>query len=253
MKRSGILMSGLTAALALAIAPAAFALHSSEHYTLFGDAEYITPGNASDRAINLTSDADPGFGGIEYGVEDGITFADIEELSTDYRFETDDSCAGGSPRFQISVDTDGDGDHDGNIFVYIGPAPNYTGCAPDVWTNTGDLLETGNTVDTSQLGGAFYDPYDNAVANYGDADVLEISLVTDASFAFADSEQSVDIDNTTVDETLFTYEIPTVTTKDQCKNGGWQNFVDDEGNSFKNQGDCVSFVATQGKNQGAGN
>jgi hypothetical protein len=35
------------------------------------------------------------------------------------------------------------------------------------------------------------------------------------------------------------------TTKEQCKNGGWRNF----GTSFKNQGDCVSFVATNGKNE----
>jgi hypothetical protein len=34
------------------------------------------------------------------------------------------------------------------------------------------------------------------------------------------------------------------TSKDQCKNGGWRNF----GSTFKNQGDCVSFVATGGKN-----
>jgi 6-phosphogluconolactonase len=34
------------------------------------------------------------------------------------------------------------------------------------------------------------------------------------------------------------------TTKEQCKNGGWRNFP-----QFKNQGDCVSFVATNGKNQ----
>jgi hypothetical protein len=38
---------------------------------------------------------------------------------------------------------------------------------------------------------------------------------------------------------------PLPTNKDQCKNGGWQNY----GTSFKNQGDCVSFVATQGKNE----
>jgi hypothetical protein len=34
------------------------------------------------------------------------------------------------------------------------------------------------------------------------------------------------------------------TTKDQCKNGGWRAY-----GVFKNQGDCVSFVATKGKNQ----
>ncbi len=42
------------------------------------------------------------------------------------------------------------------------------------------------------------------------------------------------------------------TDKDQCKNGGWMNLTDNNGNSFKNQGDCVSFVATGGKNQAAG-
>jgi hypothetical protein len=37
------------------------------------------------------------------------------------------------------------------------------------------------------------------------------------------------------------------TTKDQCKNGGWRSF-----GVFKNQGDCVSFVATGGNNPPAG-
>jgi hypothetical protein len=33
------------------------------------------------------------------------------------------------------------------------------------------------------------------------------------------------------------------TTKPECKNGGWKTY-----GVFKNQGDCVSFVATGGKN-----
>jgi hypothetical protein len=37
------------------------------------------------------------------------------------------------------------------------------------------------------------------------------------------------------------------TTKEQCNNGGWQAY-----GIFKNQGDCVSFVATGGKNPPAG-
>ena len=40
---------------------------------------------------------------------------------------------------------------------------------------------------------------------------------------------------------------PLPTSKDQCKNGGWRNY-----GVFKNQGDCVSFVATKGKNPPAG-
>jgi hypothetical protein len=37
-----------------------------------------------------------------------------------------------------------------------------------------------------------------------------------------------------------------------CKNGGWQNLGDGDRNPFKNQGDCVSYVATKGKNGGNG-
>ncbi|MBX4204571.1 MAG: hypothetical protein KW788_00075 [Candidatus Doudnabacteria bacterium] len=35
------------------------------------------------------------------------------------------------------------------------------------------------------------------------------------------------------------------TLKDQCKNGGWMTMTDASGNSFKNQGQCVSYFARQ--------
>jgi hypothetical protein len=40
-----------------------------------------------------------------------------------------------------------------------------------------------------------------------------------------------------------TTPLPNPTSKDDCKNGGWRNYP-----GFKSQGDCVSFVATKGKN-----
>jgi hypothetical protein len=39
--------------------------------------------------------------------------------------------------------------------------------------------------------------------------------------------------------------VPVPTSKEQCKNDGWKNFP-----QFRNQGDCVSFVATGGKATG---
>jgi len=42
---------------------------------------------------------------------------------------------------------------------------------------------------------------------------------------------------------------PVPASKDQCKMDGWRTLVDSDGHSFKNQGDCVSFVATGGKNK----
>jgi Flp pilus assembly pilin Flp len=38
---------------------------------------------------------------------------------------------------------------------------------------------------------------------------------------------------------------------DDCKNDGWKTFYTSAG-SFKNQGDCVSWLATDGKNAPAG-
>ena len=42
--------------------------------------------------------------------------------------------------------------------------------------------------------------------------------------------------------------MPPPTSKSQCRHGSWKSF----GATFKNQGDCVSFVATKGKNQPGG-
>lgn len=39
------------------------------------------------------------------------------------------------------------------------------------------------------------------------------------------------------------------TTKEQCNKGGWHDFGLSGASVFKNQGDCVSYVATGGKNQ----
>jgi choice-of-anchor C domain-containing protein len=65
-----------------------------------------------------------------------------------------------------------------------------------------------------------------------------LSFVSTTAGAFGPA-----IDNVTVAET--------VATKSDCKQGGWQTMLDTAGNQFKNQGDCVSFFATGGKNPGA--
>ena len=39
---------------------------------------------------------------------------------------------------------------------------------------------------------------------------------------------------------------PLPTSKDECQNGGWKRFP-----GFRNQGQCVSFVASNGKHQPA--
>ena len=52
--------------------------------------------------------------------------------------------------------------------------------------------------------------------------------------------------------TSIVIKFPVATLDGQCKQGGWRFLTDNLGNLFKNQGDCVSYVSTTGRNKAAG-
>ena len=230
----GVLASFVLASLALTSSTAV----AASGYTLFGNATPVHPGHNSDTAIQMSSVGGT-FGGINFdetSVTPAVTTLNtLQNLSTDYMFTTG-SCGLGSPRFQINVGG-------ANIFVYIGPPPNYTGCAEDVWLPTGDLLEAALFVDTSQLpGGTFYDTWASALIKYGAMTVTGIQLVSD------NANQVVLVDNVMINTSTFTFEEVVSSDKERCKKGGWQDFTSSPG-PFKNQGDCVSYFASGGKNK----
>lgn len=164
---------------------------------LFGDAALVHPGHASSTSAQATSTGTYGYGGVDFSFSAGLTVSGLTNLATDYRFVAG-SCALGSPRFVATVTN---GTSTGNIFFYIGPPPQYTGCASGVWANTGNLATSRNLVDDSQLpGGTFYDTYSNAQANYGTYTVTDIFLVVDGP------SQTVDFDNSQINSDLFTYQ-----------------------------------------------
>jgi len=169
---------------------------AAPRYTLFGDALRVHPGNHSHTAIQLRS-VGAGFGGIDYKVPSGMPFSQLQDLSTDYMF-TAATCGQGSPRFQVNIDGK-------NAFVYIGPPPNYTGCPENVWLNTGNLATPAGFIDTSQLpGGTFYDTFASADLKYGNDIITGIQLVADAGYFFG--TQTVQVDNTTINNARYTYE-----------------------------------------------
>ena len=210
-------------------------------YSLFGDAQIVSPGHNSAHAAQATSTGSNAFGGVDFTVPAGLTVSQLSNLASDYN-PTVGTCGLGSPRFSVEVTN---GSTTGNLFFYIGPPPNYNACPPG-WTLSGNLASPANLVDATQLGGAFYEPYALVQTTYGSYTVLDISLVVDGP------NQTVQFDNTQINQTTYTYEPPP--TKADCKNGGWQNFDGQNGSPgpFKNQGDCVSFFATNGKNGGNG-
>jgi hypothetical protein len=223
-------------ALAVALAAVPLTAGAAGGYTLFGDAQLVSPGHSSPTGVQLRSTTTvPGYGGIDFSVASGTTFGSISNLATDYMF-TAASCGGGSPRFQINVDGV-------NAFVYIGPPPNYTNCPTNVWVSTGNLVAPAAFVDTSQLpGGGPYDTFAAADAKYGTHAVTGVQLVIDSSWFFPSGTQTVVVDNVMINDTTYTFE-----SKESCKDGGWENFTSAPG-PFKNQGQCVSFFAGGDKN-----
>ena len=103
---------------------------------------------------------------------------------------------------------------------------------------------------STYLGGAGSDPgLSIAVDDMGNAYVTGITTSTDfpaTPGAFQTTLVGGEFDNDAfVAKIEFVATLPT--SKDQCKNGGWKTF-----GVFKNQGDCVSFVASRGKNPPSG-
>ncbi len=169
-------------------------------WSAFGDATAVRQEAATNPwAVQLRSVAS-GFGGVAFEPRTPLTFAQVTALSADFNV-TDDDCGGGSPRFQLNMDTDGDGDSDGNIFVAFGPSPNFTGCAAG-WQSTGNLIGNNDhgRYDASQVGGSTFGTYQDALAVAGEARVVGIQLVVDGSWFFADGEQSVLVDNVRVNQ-----------------------------------------------------
>src|SRR6476619_982951 len=131
----------------------------------------------------------------------GTTFSSIATLSTEFNV-TDDDCAGGSPRFQVRVQTPSG---EKNVFVYLGPTPSFTGCSQNVWIASGNLIGSlDGRYDTSQVqAGTQVSTYAQALALVGAYPVTSISLVIDSGWAFADKEQTVDVRNVKVNSSTF--------------------------------------------------
>jgi hypothetical protein len=206
MKRFAIL-----AALALVVSAAwaSVALANTDSFRTFGGADRVSV-EKRDNVWSLVSNTSnqstaDDFSGLATHLPKKTTFSDLRTLGTDY-FVAEGGCLGGAPRFQIGLDTDGDGVRNGNLFVYIGHAPNFD-CADamGVWQSTGNLLESSDLrFDTSQLGGTFYDSYAHALAAYGDAKITSLSLVVDSGWAFPGGVQEILVDNTLANHKRFT-------------------------------------------------
>ena len=128
-KRSLLMICALAAMLIGAAVASAAGITSS----LFGGAV------AEQSDVKLVSDLTDtstanDFSGISFTLPAGTTFADLTQLSTEFN-PTAGGCGGGSPRFTLHLSSGK------NVFVYLGPSPNFTGCALGLRTTAGLVTE----------------------------------------------------------------------------------------------------------------
>jgi len=130
------------------------------------------------------------FGALTFAVPSGTTLSSLTTLSAEYNI-TEGSCGGGSPRFQLNIDGK-------NVFVYLGPTPNFTGCAAG-WTSTGNLAtNTELRVDLSQYGGSQYSTWAQAVALLGSHTLAGVQFAVDGGWSQTGKKQVVQLKNVTI-------------------------------------------------------
>jgi hypothetical protein len=138
-------------------------------------------------SVETTTDYPAGTGLAVRNLPPGIKISALDhQLNVRYYLPAR-SCSGGSPRFQIAIDRDGNGQFDGNAFGYVGHAPFGVGCITGEWDNV-DMTDNVGRWDLSQLGGGQAMTWDDAEAfvtsAYPNHQVLSGSL-TDDSCSFA--------------------------------------------------------------------
>ena len=137
--------------------------------------------------------------------------------SASFTLASASECQGGSPRFDVVTTT-------GLFFLgcnNVTPTTNADGTVTYTFT-AATIAAAGNQV-----------PFPT-----GTIEAIDILI---------DVQGTANVTDITVNGEL---QVPTTqAAKDQCKNGGWQDFTSP---AFKNQGDCVSFFATGEKNPGNG-
>jgi hypothetical protein len=184
MKHLGVLAACVFGVLAVGAGTAA----ASNNFTGSGAAAEIAQpvhNNVYDLVSN-TGNVPTGddYSGIYRSLQ-GKTVSNITNLSTDY-YVTAGDCGGGSPRFQLEVDMNNDGNPDGSIFVYVGDAPSFN-CPQSFqrWKSTGNLMTSTDTrFDSSQLaGGAYGKTAAQTLATFGSKKVLYVDLVVDGGWA----------------------------------------------------------------------
>lgn len=164
----------------------------------------------------------------------------------------------GAASLQVVIDTGADpatcasGQSSWTTLVYepywnTSAGAGVAGSVPAAWTqwsigSTRGVFWSSKTTCGGSLvagaGGAPFYTLDQVLAAYPNATLLALGV----NVGTYNPSYDVAVDGVTIDDVTYDFETAATppTAADQCKNDGWQSF-----GTFKNQGDCVSYVMTQ--------
>ncbi len=215
-------------------------------------ADSTTPSGVG--ALQLTTDA-TNAAKAQYMHDTNTPLSSVTDLSY-YTKQNSASFVGGDPSYQLAVYLDGT-PATFTTFVY---EPYENGVVtPGVWQQwdvdagqfwSSRTVTSGGCATVAGAGGAPFYTLAQIKTMCPNAVVVGFGV----NVGTFNPSYDVETDLVNFNGTVYDFEpFQTATDATQCKNGGWQNVKDSSGTSFKNQGDCVSFVATKGKNKAAGN
>lgn len=165
------------------------------------------------------------------------------------------SSDGGSAAMTLGVDLNGDGSWDTNLvfepYWQNDLSPDAAPVVKGEWQEwnvkdgmfwSSKAYGSGEAALIAGSGGAPFYSLQNILANYPDARLTGVGV----NVGSYNLDYTIDVDGVKINGTTYDFERtnPTPTDKDQCKKDGWKALKNVDGRMFNNQGQCVSFVAS---------
>jgi hypothetical protein len=156
---------------------------------------------------------------------EGQAVSNLTELNFDYK--TGEHCGAGAPRFNLQLD------QAGNQNAFLGCAGGTQTPASNGYTHV--------EYSAAQIQAAVVAAGGTPTSTLQDLYIIFDEGSDTPTGGTIGTAGTIHIDNISVNNAVVG-DPTSPTTKDQCKNGGYQNYTDDNGNPFRNQGQCVAFV-----------
>lgn len=195
-----------------------------------------------DGALQLTTDS-TNVAKAQYMHEADVDLSDVAELS--YFTKQNNGPVHAAASYQLAVDLNGEAAGGFTTLVY---EPYWNGTVvPTTWQSwdvdagqfwSSRTITDGTCAVVNGAGGPPFYTLAGLETLCPDAQVLGFG-VNVGSF---NPDYDVEVDGVNFDGTVYDFELTNEpTSKDDCKKDGYMNLTDADGNSFRNQGQCVSY------------